>query len=107
MTNTKYLMVGLFNAGSLGTRHKELLAAMIDVNVDLIAINETWIREGEEEHAPAIPGHQFRHNPRSLEIKGGRGGGVGFSEKTTEEDARVMRKIAADCDQRKEEHEPV
>lgn len=45
---------------------------------DILAINETWLREGEEDRAPRLPGYRFRHKPRPNNIRGGRGGGVAF-----------------------------
>ena len=45
--------------------------------VDIMAINETWLREGEEARAPAPPGYRLRHTPRPAGVRS-RGGGVGF-----------------------------
>ncbi|CAH2095137.1 unnamed protein product [Euphydryas editha] len=45
--------------------------------VDLMAINETWLRDGEEGRAPHVPGYRLRHIPRPLTVRS-RGGGVGF-----------------------------
>lgn len=47
-------------------------------SVDIMAINETWLRRGEEDRAPSIPGYKFRHIPRPMSTRGGRGGGVAF-----------------------------
>ncbi|KAG7299985.1 hypothetical protein JYU34_017020, partial [Plutella xylostella] len=60
----KSLLVGLFNAGSLGTGHDELIATVLRYDVDIMAINETWLREGEIDRAPVIPGYKLRHTPR-------------------------------------------
>lgn len=46
-------------------------------DVDIMAINETWLREGEEGRTPAVPGYRLRHIPRSTD-RFSRGGGVGF-----------------------------
>ncbi|KAJ8704264.1 hypothetical protein PYW08_012988 [Mythimna loreyi] len=78
MHKNKNLTVGLFNAGSLGSRHDEFLTAMGNIAVDIMAINETWLREKEEGRAPCVPGYRLRHVPRTRTVRGGRGGGVGF-----------------------------
>lgn len=70
------LKFGLLNAGSLGTRHDELIAAMERHDVDVMAINETWLRQGEEGRAPAVPNYRLRHVPRPASVRS-RGGGVG------------------------------
>ncbi|CAH2210661.1 jg17509, partial [Pararge aegeria aegeria] len=56
---------------------------MSEIDVDIIAINETWIREGEEGLAPVVPGYRLLHKPRPANVRGGRGGGVGFYIKKT------------------------
>lgn len=71
------LSLGLLNPGSLGTRHDEFLIAMEHHSVDIMAINETWIRDGEEKKAPMPPGYRLRHIPRPAGERV-RGGGVGF-----------------------------
>ncbi|CAH2109326.1 unnamed protein product [Euphydryas editha] len=38
------LKVGFLNPGSLGTKHDEFLVAMSLHNVDIMAINETWLK---------------------------------------------------------------
>ncbi|CAG4962479.1 unnamed protein product [Colias eurytheme] len=43
--------------------------------LDILALNETWTKEGMEKFAPTMPGYKFLNTPRPL---GGRGGGVGF-----------------------------
>ncbi|XP_059047597.1 uncharacterized protein LOC131843024 [Achroia grisella] len=45
---------------------------------DIIAINETWLPEGQEARAPVAPGYRLRNKPRPRHICGGRGGGVAF-----------------------------
>ncbi|XP_063632474.1 probable cytochrome P450 313a1 [Cydia splendana] len=42
-----------------------------------MAINETWLREGEEGRAPVVPNYSLRHVPRPRSVRE-RGGGVGF-----------------------------
>lgn len=74
----KNLLVGLFNAGSLCTRQEEFVVAVEGLAPDILAINETWLREGEENRAPRLPGYRLKHIPRPSHIRGGRGGGIGF-----------------------------
>ena len=71
------IKIGLLNPGSLGTKHEEFIVAMQEHNVDIMAINETWLREGEEGRAPAVPNYRLRHVPRVSAVRA-RGGGVGF-----------------------------
>lgn len=75
--NIKKFKIGLLNPGSLSTKHEELIVAMEHHSVDLMALNETWLRPGEENRAPTIPNYQLRHVPRSG-CNNKRGGGVGF-----------------------------
>jgi hypothetical protein len=72
------LKFGLFNAGSLCTGHDNFLVAMNKFNADLVAINESWIRAGDEARAPVVPGYRLRNVPRPVSMRGGRGGGVAF-----------------------------
>jgi hypothetical protein len=74
----KYLKIGLFNAGSLGTGHDEFTVAMEELDPDILAVNETWLRAGEVGRAPRLGGYRLRHIPRPDHICNGRGGGVGF-----------------------------
>lgn len=71
------LSVGFINPRSLGTRHEEFIVAVDRQRFDVIAINETWLRNGEEGRAPILPGYRLYHIPRSTQIRS-RGGGVGF-----------------------------
>ncbi|CAH2088868.1 unnamed protein product [Euphydryas editha] len=77
MNKINNLTLGLFNPGSLGTHHDEFIVLMERHMVDIIAINETWLRPGEHGRAPRLPGYRLRHIPRPPEIRS-RGGGVGF-----------------------------
>ncbi|CAG9137995.1 unnamed protein product [Plutella xylostella] len=61
--------------------HDELIATVLRYDVDIMAINETWLREGETDRAPVIPGYKLRHTPRPPG-KRMRGGGVGMYVKT-------------------------
>lgn len=74
----KHLKVGFLNVGSLGTNHDDFIAAVERHSFDIMAVNETWLRPGEEGRAPNVPGYRLRHTPRPLSVHGGRGGGVGF-----------------------------
>lgn len=70
----KRLKLGLLNARSLNTGQDEFTAMILKYKLDILAINESWIRDGEEALAPVIPNYRFVHKAR----KGKRGGGVGF-----------------------------
>jgi hypothetical protein len=74
---SKQLRVGLFNAGSLGTNHDNFIATCTRLDMDVLAINETWLKGGDEGRAPVLPGCRLRHNPRPQGARS-RGGGVGF-----------------------------
>lgn len=73
----KNLKIGFLNPGSLGTRHEEFLVALENRSVDIMALNETWLRRGEESRAPLPAGYRLRHIPRPPSVRA-RGGGVGF-----------------------------
>ncbi|XP_041973426.1 uncharacterized protein LOC121729105 [Aricia agestis] len=73
----KHFKVGLYNAGSLGTNHDNIVAAVNRNTIDVLAVNETWIHAGQEGRAPTIFGYRFQHTPRPREHRS-RGGGVGF-----------------------------
>ncbi|CAK1553150.1 unnamed protein product [Leptosia nina] len=45
--------------------------------VDILAVKETWLREGETGRAPQVTGYRLRHIPRPPSVRT-RGGGVGF-----------------------------
>lgn len=45
---------------------------------DLIAINETWLRQDDVGYAADIPGYRLRHIARSRSVRQARSGGVGF-----------------------------
>lgn len=74
MSNKKLLKLGLLNARSLNTGKDELLITILNYAPDILAINETWLKTGEEELAPVIPNYRFVHRARKCK----RGGGVGF-----------------------------
>lgn len=70
--------LGLYNPGSLGTGQSDFLVAMDNLKCDIVAINETWIKKGDEARAPKVPGYSFRNTPRPESMGRSRGGGVGF-----------------------------
>ncbi|XP_045458110.1 uncharacterized protein LOC123668419 [Melitaea cinxia] len=70
--------IGFLNAGSLGTGHDELVVAIDRHRLDILALNETWLKEGEEGRAPIVPGYRLRHKPRPVAASRSRGGGVGY-----------------------------
>ncbi|KOB76082.1 Poly U binding factor 68kD, partial [Operophtera brumata] len=72
------LKVGFFNAGSLNTGHDEFIVAMDHTSPDLLAINESWLRPGQGDCAPKLPGYRLYLSPRPDHIRQGRGGGVAF-----------------------------
>lgn len=72
------MKVGLFNAGSLNTGQDEFIVAVERLGPDILAINETWIGQGQDFKAPVLQGFRFVHKSRHISIKSGRGGGVGF-----------------------------
>ncbi|KOB57258.1 Endonuclease-reverse transcriptase [Operophtera brumata] len=45
---------------------------------DLLAINESWLRPGQEDCAPKPAGYRLYLSPRPDHIRQGRGGGVAF-----------------------------
>ncbi|CAG9134452.1 unnamed protein product [Plutella xylostella] len=63
--------------GSLGTGHDELTVTITNSLADVVAINETWLRDGEEGRAPRVAGYRLRHVARPRRLRS-RGGGVGF-----------------------------
>lgn len=69
MNSKKFIKLGFLNPGSLGTRHDEFIAAMLDHDVDIMALNETWLRPGEEGRAPVVPGYSLIHTPRPAAIR--------------------------------------
>ncbi|VVC97689.1 unnamed protein product [Leptidea sinapis] len=77
MANTpkKCLKIGLLNARSLNTGSDELFISFSNYQPDILAINETWLKEDEASIAPSVPNYRFVHKARS---GGRRGGGVGF-----------------------------
>ncbi|XP_048488800.1 uncharacterized protein LOC125491278 [Plutella xylostella] len=69
------LKLGLLNVCSLNTGCDELQVMMDRHAPDILALNETWTKEGQEVYAPVIPGYTLRNTPRPDDK---RGGGVGF-----------------------------
>ncbi|GBP76003.1 hypothetical protein EVAR_55910_1 [Eumeta japonica] len=50
----KYLAIILLNAGSLRNKHDEFVAAIECLSVDVMNINEAWLRAGEDARAPDV-----------------------------------------------------
>lgn len=73
-----FFRVSFHNVGSLGTNHDDFISLFTDKKIDIMAVNETWLRPGEEGRAPLVPGYRLRHVPRPVAVRSGRGGGVGF-----------------------------
>ncbi|VVC96706.1 unnamed protein product [Leptidea sinapis] len=71
----KCLKIGLLNARSLNTGTDELLISLLKYEPDILALNETWIKEGEEALVPSVTNYRFIHKARTGQR---RGGGVGF-----------------------------
>ncbi|CAG9137811.1 unnamed protein product [Plutella xylostella] len=60
---------------SINTGQDELLVSIDRHKPDILALNETWLKEGQDLCAPKVPGYVLKLSPRP----GGRkGGGVGF-----------------------------
>lgn len=70
-----FLTLALLNVRSLRTGHDEFVANLDRYKPDVVALNETWLRAGEENFLPSVPGYSLKSNPRQ---SGHRGGGVGF-----------------------------
>lgn len=69
------MSLGLLNVRSLNTGQDELLISIEKYKPDILALNETWLKQGEEKCAPKVSNYIFKHRPRTGE---GRGGGVGY-----------------------------
>lgn len=74
-SKTNLLRIGLLNVRSLNTGKEELCASVQVYDLDILALNETWIKKGGDKYAPTLPGYVFKHKPRESNQ---RGGGVGF-----------------------------
>ncbi|CAG9112513.1 unnamed protein product [Plutella xylostella] len=53
----------------------ELIATVIKLKPDILALNETWTKQGQERYAPKVPGYSLKNTPRPHDRTGG---GVGF-----------------------------
>ncbi|CAG4978339.1 unnamed protein product [Colias eurytheme] len=81
--NGNNLKIGFLNPGSLGTGHEEFIVAVGRHNVDILALNETWLRAGEEGRAPRMPGYRLKHIPRPVSIRN-RGDTMNLNQYVTE-----------------------
>ncbi|CAH2228997.1 jg9017, partial [Pararge aegeria aegeria] len=77
MKNSKSygLKLGLLNVRSLNTGRDELLASIDRYKPDILALNETWLKQDEQNYALIVPGYVLKHKARAGDA---RGGGVGF-----------------------------
>ncbi|CAH2248378.1 jg6192 [Pararge aegeria aegeria] len=77
MKNSKSygLKLGLLNVRSLNTGRDELLASIDRYKPDILALNETWLKQYEQNYALVVPGYVLKHKARAGDA---RGGGVGF-----------------------------
>lgn len=67
----------MYNPGSLGTNHDNFIASVLRHDLDVLAINETWLSLQQDGRAPTLSGYRLRHTPRPRGKKKC-GGGVGF-----------------------------
>ncbi|XP_060810695.1 uncharacterized protein LOC132904396 [Amyelois transitella] len=65
---------------------------------DIVAINESWLKEGQELCAPAAPGYRLYHVSRPIHMKGGKGGGVAFYVKRNVR-VRILKHPIANIEQ--------
>ena len=56
MPKSGNIRIGFLNPGSLGTQHDEFILIMQKHGAEIVGINETWLRGGEEGRAPVVPG---------------------------------------------------
>ena len=75
---TSILNLGLVNARSIRNKTDLLIDHVIDADIDLLAITETWLSPEESEDKTikdvTTDGYKFEHVPR----KNRRGGAIGF-----------------------------
>lgn len=62
----------LLNARSLNTEKDELIVTVMKYEPDILAINETWLKGGDENLTPTLP------NYKHIEHDKVERGGVGF-----------------------------
>jgi exonuclease III len=78
-----FLRVCSLNARSVRNKADEISEFIIDQELDILAITETWLSPGNKDNivlgSLTPSGYQISHNPR----KSGRGGGVAFIYKDT------------------------
>lgn len=75
----KSISLHLINAKSVAGKAVSLCEHITEKCVDILAITDTWLREGDDRHINdrCPPGYKFVGVPRPTS-KGARGGGVGF-----------------------------
>jgi exonuclease III len=77
--NKLNLSVSLMNCQSIGNKTSEIVDYVIDHDVDVVALTETWLKADDQDNAKSIgdvtpDGYTFKHVARS----GRKGGGVGL-----------------------------
>ncbi|CAK1541874.1 unnamed protein product [Leptosia nina] len=82
--NTEHVAISLAQILELFERlvYKKRIAYVKDLvtrKVDILAVKETWLREGETGRAPQVTGYRLRHIPRPPSVRT-RGGGVDVGE---------------------------
>ena len=92
-TSNVHARMGLFNARSVANKCGEISELVLDRDFNLLAITETWLREGDDPIVNHMcpPGYNFVGFPREK----GRGGGLGLLYKSTL-DIEVINKASYD-----------
>ncbi|VVC92235.1 unnamed protein product [Leptidea sinapis] len=67
----------MFENRSLNTGTDELVISLSKYEPDILALNETWIKEGEEALVPSVTNYRFFQKARTSQR---RGEGVGWSK---------------------------
>ncbi|CAK1548762.1 unnamed protein product [Leptosia nina] len=75
--NTEHVAISLAQILELFEQKGWTLESRVTRKVDILAVKETWLREGETGRAPQVTGYRLRHIPRPPSVRT-RGGGVGF-----------------------------
>lgn len=74
---SKFVCIGVINAGSVRNKTDELVDHLNDHKLDIVAITETWLAPGDKDQKTirdlTPSGYEFVHRPRKT-----RGGGVGL-----------------------------
>ena len=75
-TSSSFINVALVNVCSINNKCNDILDIIIDKNIHVFCLTETWLKEGQSSLITSfVPDtHTFHHIPRPK----GRGGGVGI-----------------------------